>query len=56
MEITREIGLDHLGEDDKDEEEDADNGEDAAAPPAAAPTPLVPPTTAPGEIKDEGLM
>jgi hypothetical protein len=58
MEIAREIGLDHMGEDDEDEEEDedADDGEDAAAPPAAAPPPPAPPATAPKEIDDEGPM
>jgi hypothetical protein len=56
MEIARETGLDHMGEDDEDEEEeeDADDGEDAAAPPTAAPPPLVPPAAAPEEINDEG--
>jgi hypothetical protein len=42
MEITREMGLDHMGEDEEEEEEDADDGGDAAAPPAAAPPPPVP--------------
>jgi hypothetical protein len=44
MEIARETGLDHMGEDVKDEEEDedADDGGDAAAPPIPAP-----PTAAP---------
>jgi hypothetical protein len=46
MEITRETGLDRMGEDDEDEEddEDANDGEDAAIPPVAAPE----------EIDDEG--
>jgi hypothetical protein len=42
MEITREIGLDLMGEDDEDEEEDDDDGEDAATPPAAMPPPPAP--------------
>jgi hypothetical protein len=44
MEIARETGLDHMGEDDEDEEEEVggDNGEDAAAPPATMPPPLGP--------------
>jgi hypothetical protein len=46
MEIDRETGLDHMGED-EDDEEDADDGGDATAPPAAAPPPPVPPATAP---------
>jgi hypothetical protein len=56
MEIARETGLDHMGEDedDEEEEEDADNGEDAAAPPVAAPPPLAPPAAAPEEINEEG--
>jgi hypothetical protein len=41
MEITKEMGLDRMGED-EEEEEDADDGGDAAAPPAAAPPPPVP--------------
>jgi hypothetical protein len=58
MEIARETGLDHMGEDDEDEEEDedADDGEDAATPPAVAPPPPAPPATAPKEIDDEGPM
>jgi hypothetical protein len=41
MEMTREMGLDHMGEDDdeEEEEEDVDDGGDAATPPAAAPPP-----------------
>jgi hypothetical protein len=56
MEITRETGLDHMGEDVEDEEEDddADDGGDVAAPPAAAPPPLAPPAAAPEGIDDEG--
>jgi hypothetical protein len=50
MEIARETGLDHMGE----EEEDADDGGGAAAPPATAPPPLVPHVTAPEEINEEG--
>jgi hypothetical protein len=43
MEITRETGLDRMGEDDDDEEEeDANDGRDAAAPPATASPPLAP--------------
>jgi hypothetical protein len=58
MEISREMGLDRMGEDEneEEEEEDADDGGDAAAPPAAAPPPLVPPTTVPAEIDEEGPM
>jgi hypothetical protein len=58
MEITRETGLDHMGEDAKDEEvdEDADDGGDAATPPTAAPQPPAPPAAAPEEIDDEGPM
>jgi hypothetical protein len=35
MEIAREMGLDHMGEDEdeEEEEEDADDGGDVAAPP-----------------------
>jgi hypothetical protein len=56
MEITREMELDHMGEDedDEEEEEDADDGGDAAAPPTTAPPPPVPPTAAPEEIDEEG--
>jgi hypothetical protein len=48
--ITREIGLDHMGEDVKDEEEDEDanDGGDATAPPAP-----VPPAAAPEEVVEE---
>jgi hypothetical protein len=44
MEIARETGLDHMGEDAKDEEEDenVDNREDATAPPVVAPPPPAP--------------
>jgi hypothetical protein len=55
MEITRETGLDHKGEDEDDEEEeeeeDADDGGDATTPP-----PPVPPATAPEEIGEDGHM
>jgi hypothetical protein len=51
MEITKETGLDHMGEDveDEEEDEDADDGGDAAAPPVP-----MPPAAAPEEIDDEG--
>jgi hypothetical protein len=55
MEIARETGLDHMGED-EDDEEDADDGGDAAAPPTAAPPPPTPPAAAPEEIDKEGLV
>jgi peptidoglycan hydrolase CwlO-like protein len=44
MEITRETGLDCMGEDaeDEEEDEDANNRGDSAAPAAAAPPPPVP--------------
>jgi hypothetical protein len=50
MEIARETGLNHMGEDVEDEEEDenADDGEDAATSPI--PTP---PTIVPEEIMEE---
>jgi hypothetical protein len=53
MEIAREMGLDHMGED-EDDEEDADDGGDATAPPAAAPPPPAPPSAVPEEIDEEG--
>jgi hypothetical protein len=58
MEIAREMGLDHMGEDEDDEEkeEDADNAGDATAPPAAAPPPPAPPAAVPGEVNEEGLV
>jgi hypothetical protein len=58
MEITRETGLDRMGEDDKDEEEeeDADDVGDAAAPPATTLPPPVPPAATPEEVDDEGLV
>jgi hypothetical protein len=44
MEITTEMELDRMGEDehDEEEEEDVDDGGDAAAPLAAAPPPPTP--------------
>jgi hypothetical protein len=56
MEIARETGLDHMGEDNEEEEEDADDGGDAAAPPAVAPPPPAPPAVVPKEINEEGPM
>jgi DnaJ-domain-containing protein 1 len=57
MEIAREMGLDHMGEDeDEEKEENADDGGDAAAPPAAAPPPPAPPAAVPEEINEEGPM
>jgi hypothetical protein len=52
MEIAKELELDPMGEDAKDEEEDedADDGGDAAAPPIHAP-----PAAAPKEIIEEAL-
>jgi hypothetical protein len=47
MEITRETGLDRMGEEEKEEEEDTDDEGDAIAPPA----PVVP-----EEIHEEGPM
>jgi hypothetical protein len=56
MEIARETGLDHMGEDDEDEEEDedADDGEDATAHPTVVPPPPAPPAATHKEINDEG--
>jgi hypothetical protein len=56
LDITRETGLDRMGEDedDEEEEEDADDGGDATAPPTAAPPHPVPPTIVPEEINEEG--
>jgi hypothetical protein len=56
MEIAREIGLDHMGEDkdDAEEEEDANDGGDATTPPTAAPPPPTPPAVMPEEIDEEG--
>jgi hypothetical protein len=56
MEIARETGLDHMGEDEEEEQEDTDNEGDAAAPPAAAPWPPAPPTVVPEENNEEGPM
>jgi hypothetical protein len=53
MEIAREMGLDHMNED-EGEEEEMDNEGDVAAPPAAAPPPPVPPADIPEEIHEEG--
>jgi hypothetical protein len=56
MEIARETGLVHMGEDEDDEGEgeDADNGGDTATPPAAAPPPHAPPAAVPEEVDKEG--
>jgi hypothetical protein len=56
MEISREAGLDRIGQDEEDEkeEEDAGNGRDTATPPTAAPPPPVPPVAVPEEINKEG--
>jgi hypothetical protein len=56
MEITREMGLDRMGEyeDEEEEEEDADDGGDVAVPPATASPPLVPPAAVAEEINEEG--
>jgi hypothetical protein len=56
MEIAREMGLDHMGEDEEEEEEDADDRGDATAPLAAASPPLAPPAAMPEEINEEGPM
>jgi peptidoglycan hydrolase CwlO-like protein len=58
MEIARETGLHHMGEDEDDEEEEeaADDGGDATASLAAVPPPPAPPATAPEEIDEEGPM
>jgi hypothetical protein len=56
MEITRETGLDRMGEDEEEEEEDTDDEGDAVAPPAAATPPPVPPAIVPEEINEEGPM
>jgi hypothetical protein len=45
MEIAREMGLDHMGEDEdeEEEEENADDGGDATAPPSTStPTSVAP--------------
>jgi hypothetical protein len=51
MEITKETGLDRMGEDaeDEEEDEDADVGRDAATPPPV----LAPPAAAPEEVVEE---
>jgi hypothetical protein len=56
MEITRETGLDRVGEDEdkEEEEEEADDGGDAAAPPVTAPAPPALPAAVPEEIDEEG--
>jgi hypothetical protein len=56
MEIVRETGLDHMGEDEDDEEEEdyAGDGGDATTPPAAAPPPPAPPAVVLEEIDEEG--
>jgi hypothetical protein len=56
MEITREIGLDRIAEDEDDEEkeEDADDVGDAIAPPATAPPPPASPADVLEEIDKEG--
>jgi hypothetical protein len=58
MEIAREMGMDHMGEDEdeKEEEEVANDGGDAATPPAAAPPPPVPLAAMLEEIDEEGLV
>jgi hypothetical protein len=56
MEIARETGLDHMGEDEEEEEEDTDDEGDAAAPPAATPPPPALPAVIPEEIHEEGPM
>jgi hypothetical protein len=56
MEIAREMGLDHLGEDEEEEEEDVDDGGDAAAPLVAAPPPPALPAAVPEEINEESPM
>jgi peptidoglycan hydrolase CwlO-like protein len=56
MEISRETGQDHMGEDEDDEEkeEDADDGGDAVAPPATTPPRPMPPAVASEEIDKVG--
>jgi hypothetical protein len=58
MEITRETGLDRMGEeeDEEEEEEDADDRGDATTPAAAASPPPAPPAAVPEEIDEEGPM
>jgi hypothetical protein len=57
MEIARETGLEHMGEDDEDEEEeeDVDDGGDTVTALAAVPPPT-PPAIAPEEVDDEGSV
>jgi hypothetical protein len=55
MEIAKETGLDHMGEDAEDEDleenEDDDDGGDTTAPPTAAPSPVfAPPAAAPSPV------
>jgi hypothetical protein len=56
MEITRETGLDRMGEDEEEEEveEDADDRGYATTLPAAAPPPRVPPAAVNEEVDEEG--
>jgi hypothetical protein len=56
MEITREMGLDRMGEneDEEEEEEDVDDGGDVATTPTAAPPPLTPPAAVPEDVNKEG--
>jgi hypothetical protein len=56
MEISRETGLDPMGEDDEDEDEDVDDGEDAIAPLATVPPAPTPPAATPEEIDNECPM
>jgi hypothetical protein len=58
IEIARETGLDHMGEDedDEEEEENIDDEGDATTPPAVVPPPLAPPAAAPEEIDEESPM
>jgi hypothetical protein len=58
MEITRETGLDCMGDDEveEEEEENADDGGDAAAPLVTTPPPPVLPAAVPEEIDKEGPM
>jgi hypothetical protein len=56
MEITRETGLDCMGEDEDKEEEDTNNEGDVVAPPAAAPPPPAPRAIISEEINEEGPM
>jgi hypothetical protein len=49
MEMAKEDGLNHMGEDDNDEDEDEDDEGNVVAPPAPAPAPAV----VPEEIVEE---